>query len=101
VDHSAIPPFTPDRNGVIELFRVMRSAFSDFRAEIHDQVAEGDMVTTRKSFYGTQTGEIFGVPATNRPIQFGVIDILRIENGRFVEHWCQVDFAGLIQQITK
>jgi predicted ester cyclase len=101
VDHSAIPPFTPDRDGVIQLFRMMRGAFSDFRGEIHDQVAEGDKVTTRKTSYGTHTGEFFGVPPTNRPIQIGVIDILRLENGKFTDHWCQVDFAGLMSQITK
>lgn len=100
VDHSAIPPFTPDRDGVINLFQMLRNSFSDFRAEIHDQVAEDDKVVTRKTFYGTHTGEFFDVPATNRPIKLGVIDILRLQNGKFTDHWCQVDFAGLMQQIT-
>lgn len=100
VDHSAIPPFSPDRNGVIQLFRMLRGAFSDFRASIQDQIAEAETVVTRKTFYGTHTGEFFGVPASNRPIQINVIDILRLENGKFVEHWNQVDFAGLMQQVT-
>ena len=100
IDHSAIPPFTPDRMGVINLFRMLRSSFSGLQAEIEDQIAEGDKVTTRKTFYGTHTGEFFGVPSTNRPIQLGVIDILQVENGKFTDHWCQVDFAGLMQQIT-
>ncbi len=101
VDHSAIPPFTPDRDGVLQLMRMLRNAFSEFRGEIHDQVAEGEKVVTRKTFYGNHTGEFFGILPTNRPIQLGVIDILRIANGKFVEHWCQVDLAGLMQQITK
>lgn len=100
VDRSAIPPFSPDGNGVIQLFRMLRGAFSEFRAEIQDQFAEGDKVVTRKTFYGTHTGEFFGVPASDRPVQIGVIDILRLENGKFVEHWNQVDFAGLMRQIT-
>lgn len=100
-DHSAVPPFTSDREGVIALFQMLRGAFSGFRAEIHDQIAEGDKVTTRKTFSGTHTGEFFGIPPTNRPIQLGVIDILRLENGQFIEHWCQLDFAGLMRQITK
>ena len=100
VDHSAIPPFSPDRDGVIQLMRMLRNAFSDFRAEIHDQIAEGEKVVTRKTFHGKHTGEFFGIPPTNRPIQLGVIDILRLENGKFVEHWCQVDLAGLMKQIT-
>jgi predicted SnoaL-like aldol condensation-catalyzing enzyme len=30
----------------------------------------------------------------------GTIDIWRIENGKFAEHWDQVDFAGLQRQLT-
>lgn len=101
IDHSAIPPFSPDRDGVIQLMRMLHSAFSDFRVEIHDQIAEGDKVTTRKTFHGTHTGEFFGVQATSRPIQLGVIDILRLEDGKFIEHWCQVDLMGLMNQISK
>lgn len=99
VDHSAIPPFTTDRDGVIQLFRMLRSAFGEFRAEIHDQIAEDDKVVTRKTFYGKHTGEFMGIAPTNRRIELGVIDILRLADGRFKEHWCQVDFAGLMKQI--
>ena len=56
---------------------------------------------TRKTFYGKHTGEFMGIGATNRPVELGVIDILRIKDGQLVEHWCQVDFAGLMNQITK
>ncbi len=79
VDHSAIPPFTPDRNGVFQLFRMLRSAFSEFRAEIQDQLADGDKVVTRKTLHGVHTGEFFGIAATKNPIKLGVIDILRLK----------------------
>lgn len=100
VDHSAIPPFAPNRNGVLELFRTLRAAFADLHAKIEDQIADGEKVATRKTFHGTHAGEFFGVAPTGRIVEFGVIDILRLENGKFVEHWCEVDFAGLMRQIT-
>jgi predicted ester cyclase len=99
-DHSALPIFTPDKQGLKDLFNMLWNAFGGFRAEIHDQVAEGDKVTTRKTFFGTHTGEFLGVPATNRPIQLGVIDILTVKDGQIREHWCQVDMAGLMAQIS-
>lgn len=101
IDHSALPGFSPDREGVKQLFKMLRGAFGGFRAEIFEQVAENDKVVTRKTFYGKHTGEFMGIGATNRPIELGVIDILRIKDGQLVEHWCQVDFAGLMNQITK
>ena len=100
VDHSALPGFTPDKEGVKDLFKMLRGAFGGFRAEIYDQVAEGDKVVTRKSFFGEHTGEFFGVAPTGRPIHIDVIDILTIKNGQLTAHWCQVDFAGLMQQIS-
>ena len=100
IDRSAFEGFSPDKNGVIQLFTVLRNAFSEFRAEIQDQVAEGDKVVTRKTFYGKHTGDFMGISPTNRPIEIGVIDILRVKNGQLAEHWCQLDFAGLMQQIT-
>jgi hypothetical protein len=35
VDHTPQPGRTPDRDGARELYRVLRSAFPDFHAEIH------------------------------------------------------------------
>ncbi len=99
-DHSALPGFTPDKEGIKQVFKMLRGAFGGFRAEIYDQLAEGDKVVTRKSFFGAHTGEFFGVAATGRPIEIGVIDILTIKNGQIAEHWCQVDLAGLMQQIS-
>lgn len=82
VDHSALPGFSPDKKGVINLFRMLRGAFDGLRVEIHDQVADDRKVVTRKTFRGTHTGEFFGVPPTNRPIEFGVIDILTVSDGQ-------------------
>lgn len=100
VDRSPIGDFSPDRNGVIMLHSMLHAAFSGLNAEIHDQVAEDNRVATRKTFRGTHTGDFMGVPATGRPVEIGVIDVLRLDGGKIVEHWCQVDFAGLMGQIT-
>jgi predicted ester cyclase len=63
---------------------------------IHDQVAEGDKVVTRKSFTGTHQGDFMGVPPTGRKVTIEVIDIVRVENGQIVEHWNVVDMLGAL-----
>ena len=40
-----------------------------------------------------------GVPATGKSVSFGVIDIVRITNGKLVEHWGQMDSMGMMQQL--
>ena len=66
---------------------VLRPALEGLTVTIHDQVAEGDKVTTRKTISGTHTGTFLGVPATGKPVSIDVIDIVRVENGRYAEHW--------------
>lgn len=83
------PPGTPNGpDGLLYTFnRVLRPALPDLTVTIHEQLAEGDKVTTRKTISGTHRGPLLGVAATNQRIQIEVIDIVRIENGRYAEHW--------------
>jgi steroid delta-isomerase-like uncharacterized protein len=99
VDHSALPGFPAGREGVKALFDAFHAAFAGFRAEIHDQVAEDDKVVTRKTFHGRHEGAFMDIPATGAEISLDVIDIVRIADGRIVEHWNVVDQLGLMRQL--
>lgn len=88
VNRTAAPGMSPGPDGMLFMFnRVLRPALSDLTVEVHDQVAEGDKVTTRKTIHGTHSGELLGVPATNQRVAIDVIDVVRVEGGRYVEHW--------------
>jgi len=88
VNRSA-PPGTPTGpEGMAYMFdQILRPALPDLTVEIHDQIAEADKVTTRKTLRGTHRGELLGVPATNNPVAIEVIDVVRLQDGRYVEHW--------------
>jgi steroid delta-isomerase-like uncharacterized protein len=99
VDHSAFPGVLPTRDGVKQLFAMFRAAFPDLHVTIQDQVAEGDKVVTRKTFHGTHHGDLMGIPPTGKQVSFGTIDILRVVDGRAVDHWTVVDQMSLMQQL--
>jgi steroid delta-isomerase-like uncharacterized protein len=99
VDHTPQPGRTPDKAGAKELYHVLREAFPDFHAVIHWQAAEGDLVTTYKTYHGTHKGEIFGVPPTGRSIHFETVDAMRVVNGKITEHWGVANLYSLLQQI--
>ncbi len=100
VNHSVPPGLPPDREGVKQLFTMFRNAFPDFHAVIHDQVAEGDEVVTRKTFYGTHQGELFGIAPTGKEMAIDLIEILRVSgDGKITDHWNVVDQLGLMQQL--
>jgi predicted ester cyclase len=99
VDHSRPPGIPPGAEGVRRQFDGFRAAFPDFRATILDQIAEGDRVVTRKVFTGTHSGDFQGIPPTGREVEIHVIDIVRVADGRIVEHWNCVDRLGLLAQL--
>jgi predicted ester cyclase len=88
VNRSAPAGMDNGPQGMIWFFNeILRPAIPDIKVAIHDQMAEGDMVTTRKTISGTQTGPLLGVPATGRVINIGVIDMVRVKDSKYVEHW--------------
>ncbi|MCC6588694.1 MAG: ester cyclase [Bryobacterales bacterium] len=101
VDHTPFPGFGNSRHDVIQLFRVLRAAFPDLRAEVVEQFENANRVATRKTFHGTHEGEFAGIPATHRKVQIRVMDILHIQDGQLHEHWNVVDVAGLMRQLTE
>ena len=99
VDRTPFGPFSPDRAGVLALFGALFAAFPDLRADIHQQLRDGDTVVTRKTFSGTHRGEFMGMPPTGRSVSFDVIDIVRVRDGQLVEHWNVVDQMALMTQL--
>lgn len=78
--------------------------FTDIHAEIVDQVAESDRVTSRWMALMTQSGDYttpWGavVPASGKQVTYRWISIDRIADGKVVEAWVEVDVLGWWQQI--
>jgi steroid delta-isomerase-like uncharacterized protein len=99
VDHTTQPGATPDKAGVRKLYAYMREAFPDFHAEIHWQLADGECVTTYKTYHGTHEGPFLGIAPTHRKIQFETVDVMRVRNGKITEHWGVANLLFLMQQI--
>jgi steroid delta-isomerase-like uncharacterized protein len=76
-----------------------REAFPDLRLTVEQQLAEGELVTTRWSARGTHQGELMGMAATGKQATVTGITIDRIVEGRLVESWTSWDTLGLMQQL--
>ena len=99
VDHTPQPGRTPDKAGALELYKVLRAAFPDFHAVIHWQAAEGNLVTTYKTYHGTHEGEFFGIAPTGKAIRFETVDAMRVVDGRITEHWGVANLFSLMEQL--
>ena len=99
VNHSAPPGVPADCEGIKIVTAMFRGAFPDSYFTVEDMIAEGDKVATRKTFHGTHEGEFMGIPPSGRSVSMGLIDVVRIDDGRVVEHWSVGDSIGLMQQL--
>lgn len=75
------------------------AALPDLTATMEDLVIAGDRVVGRFVYRGTHAGEFMGFPATGRQVEMRSIDIWRVEDGMFVEHWDELNTLQFFQQI--
>lgn len=102
VNHTALPGMPNGPESMWHTFQhILRPALSNLNVAIHDQIAEGDKVTTRKTISGVHTGTLLGVPATLRHVAIDVIDIVRVQDGRYAEHWGLNNLTTVLATLSK
>jgi predicted ester cyclase len=86
-------------NETIECSQMAFKGFPDINLKTHELIAKGDIVIARFTETGTHEGEYHGIPASGNKIEFGVITIFYIKEGKIVEAREEVDSLGLMMQI--
>ena len=82
-------------------FNILRPAFPDLKVEIYEQIAEGDKVVTRKAITGTHKGKLFDISPTGKKIKIDVIDIVRVKDGKYIEHWGINTLQTVLSELKK
>ena len=99
VNHSAPPGVPSDREGGKMYLWGFFNAFPDSHWTIDDMIAEDDRVATKKTMTGTHTGTLGDIPASGNPVTIQYVDIMRVRDGRIIEHWLCMDQLAFMQQI--
>jgi predicted SnoaL-like aldol condensation-catalyzing enzyme len=79
-DHGAPPSFQSGREGMKQQIAEHHNQYDGLAPVIEDQVAEGDLVTTRWSMSGHHK-------LTGEKHNWSVIGIVRVRDGKIVERW--------------
>jgi len=77
-----------------------RSAFPDKHTEIHDIVADDELVACRCTVSATHTGKYFDADPTGKPVIVREMMFNRVREGRLCETWAMTDGLGFYEQIT-
>ena len=85
-----------------ELVAAMQSdveAIADRMNTITRFMGDGDKVAATIQITGTHVGNLYGIPATGKPIDIASGAIFRLEDGKIVESWFMADEARLLRQL--
>jgi predicted ester cyclase len=86
--------------GMTALLTGFLGALPDLRAEEQDLIASDDLVVIRLLVTATQKGDLLGIPATGRGVQWNAIDIYRVtDDGKISEEWASDDMATVANQL--
>jgi predicted ester cyclase len=65
----------------------MRAGCPDMEVITEHSVENGEWVANRYTIRGTHTGDFFGQPPTGERFEIKGMDMVRVQDGRLVEHW--------------
>ena len=102
INHSARPE-AQGRAGFVSILTKMRTAFPDLAFTLEDVVSEGDRAVLRVTVTGTQQGPLAFVQlplaASGKAVKFEQIHIVRVADGKIVEHWHGQDCLAMFRQL--
>jgi predicted ester cyclase len=80
-------------------FPAMLAAFPDLHHTIETEVVAGEMIATVVTASGTHRADFLGIPATGKQVQFMVLSVDQVVDGKVVQHWALPDWMSLIAQL--
>jgi predicted SnoaL-like aldol condensation-catalyzing enzyme len=99
VNHEAPADNPQGPVGLKETVGWLRGLWGPMRAEIEDEICEGDKVVARLTMHGRHVGEFLGRPPTGKEFAAEHIHIWRMVDGKVIEHWSVRDDLGQALQL--
>ena len=78
----------------------IEAAFPSYELVAQQLIADGDTAALRGTFSGVQRGPFAGLPPTGKYVTADLMIFYRVQGGRIVEHWLQMNNAALVEQLA-
>lgn len=103
IDHQE-PPGTDFRQHLKAVISGLRTAFPDLHFEVHEILAEGDIVSFRSTMTGTHRGPLAlgpgpAIPPTGRQVTVPHMHFVRIVDGMGRDLWHVWDIPQMMRQL--
>ena len=91
--------FPPNVEGVKKAINSLHYSFPDFTLSVEELIADESKVWGRMTGRGTHKNKFGPLFPTGKSFEITVIDIMRFENGKLMEHWGVPDKLALMEQL--
>lgn len=99
-DHGDVLFGSPQgREALRQAVAAARGSLTNMSVDIHDMIAEGDLVGLRGSERAIQQGAFLGVPGSGNQLSWWGMPIFRIVDGRITARWFNADSLSILQQL--
>jgi predicted ester cyclase len=78
------------------LISAIVSALPDLHNVEQDIIAERDIVSVRAVVDGTQKGDLLGIAASGKHVQWDAVDVYRVVDGKIAEEWAADDLLAFV-----
>jgi prolycopene isomerase len=90
---------TSGKEAAKEVIKRWRDGFPDVHISVEDQIVEGDVVTSRHVFSGTNESPFQGIPPTGRHGAISGITMTKVVDGKITDAWTMWDVVSLMRQL--
>jgi steroid delta-isomerase-like uncharacterized protein len=87
------------REGNRQFWTAFFTGLPDVTVTMEDLIVADDRVVGRFTYRGTHTGDLLGIPASGKPVEMRSIDIWRVQDDMFAEHWDELNLMQVFQQV--
>lgn len=97
--NTALPEELKDIDDAKQFWSELYAAFPDLSFEEIQTICEDDTVVFRHRLTGTHEGDLWGIPATKKPIDIENVAIWQVDDGKIVESKMFVDSTQMMFQL--
>ena len=97
--HSLLPADLVGPEALKAFFGASLASFPDMRHPYWSLIGDGDLVVAHMPLLGTFEKEFNGIPPTGEQINVLMANVWRVEDGKLVEAWFNMDTLGFMQQM--
>lgn len=96
---ASLGPVRTGPEGFIDYMRAIHAALAEYTCTIEELIEQDRRAAARMRFAGRHRGELFGVPATGRPVAWAGAAFFRTDGRQIVGLWVLGDVDALKRQL--